>query len=93
MEPAQNVFATPLVHPASPLLSGYVNEQNLQRIKNSAVVVVSGQGSGRVICFADNPNFRGFWYGTNRLFANAIFFGHTINNGSTEKAPKPEVKK
>lgn len=93
MEPAQNPYATPLIHPAAPLLSGYVNEQNLQRIKNSAVVVVSGQGSGRVICFADNPNFRGFWYGTNRLFANSIFFGHTIGNNATEKAPKPEVKK
>lgn len=93
MESAQNPYATPLAHTSSPLLSGYVNEQNLQRIRNSAVIVVSGQGNGRVVCFADNPNFRGFWYGTNRLFANAIFFGHTINNGTTEKAPKPEVKK
>mgnify|MGYP001389058855 CR=1 FL=1 len=93
MESAQNPYATPLVHTANPLLSGYVNQKNLQRIKNSAVVVVSGLGSGRVICFADNPNFRGFWYGTNRLFANAVFFGNTISNGATEKAPKPEAKK
>ena len=23
---------------------------------------------------ADNPNFRGYWYGTNKLFLNALFF-------------------
>ena len=28
-----------------------------------------------IIGFSDNPNFRAFWYGTNKLFANAIFFG------------------
>ena len=29
--------------------------------------------------FADNPNFRGAWYGTNRLFLNAIFLGDKID--------------
>ena len=28
--------------------------------------------------FSDNPNFRGAWYGTNRLFLNAIFLGDRI---------------
>jgi hypothetical protein len=27
----------------------------------------------------DNPNFRGYWHGTNRLFLNALFFGRYIN--------------
>lgn len=93
MEPAQNPYATPLVHTASPLLSGYVNAKNLKSISNTAVVIVSGQGTGKVVCFADNPNFRGFWYGTNRVFANALFFGSTISNASTEKAPRPDAKK
>jgi hypothetical protein len=25
--------------------------------------------------FSDDPNFRGTWYGTNKLFLNAIFYG------------------
>jgi len=29
--------------------------------------------------FADNPNFRGSWYGTNRLFLNALFLGNHIS--------------
>ena len=26
----------------------------------------------------DDPNFRGVWHGTRRLFANAVFFGGAI---------------
>jgi len=42
-----------------------------------------------VISLSDNPNFRAFWYGTNKLFLNAIFFGHTIDSGATESVGKP----
>ena len=28
----------------------------------------------------DNPNFRGVWYGTNKLFANALFFGPALKS-------------
>ncbi|MFQ3351286.1 MAG: hypothetical protein ACI914_000528, partial [Candidatus Marivariicella framensis] len=30
-------------------------------------------GKGKIIMFTDNTQFRAFWYGTNRLLANAIF--------------------
>ena len=55
-------------------------------MKGSASAVVSGLGRGRVICFADNPNFRGYWWGTNKLMANGIFFGHTIAGATVEYA-------
>jgi len=48
-------------------------------LKPSASLIVSKVGSGRVVMFADNPNFRGSWYGTNRLFLNALFLGDKIN--------------
>jgi hypothetical protein len=41
-------------------------------------------GRGKVINMADNTNFRAFWYGTNKLFANAIFFGNIISGGTVE---------
>ena len=34
---------------------------------------------GSVILFADNPNFRGYWYGTNKLFLNALFFSRLFD--------------
>jgi len=86
LEPAKNAYATPLIYTDNPLLSGYVSKKNLELIRNSAAIVVSGVGSGKVICMVNNPNFRAFWYGTNKLFANAIFFGNTINGNAVEKA-------
>jgi hypothetical protein len=39
---------------------------------------VSKIGKGRVVMFADNPNFRSAWYGTNKLLMNAVLFGDQI---------------
>ncbi len=85
LEPARNPYATPLIYSSNPLMSGYLNARYIERVRNSAGIVVSALGRGRVISFADNTNFRGFWYGTNKLLANAIFFGHTIHQEATER--------
>ena len=45
----------------------------------SAAAVATRVGRGVVIRLADNPNFRGVWYGTNKLFLNALFFGPVID--------------
>lgn len=80
----ENPFATPLfVHPDNPLSSGYISDENLEVIGNTASIIVSSRGNGRIISFVDNPNFRAFWYGKNKLFANALFFGNTIHSAST----------
>lgn len=82
MKKAKNQYANPIVYTSSPLLSGYVHKKNLLKISDSPAVQISAMGSGRVIVFSDNPNFRAFWYGTNKLFFNALYFGHTINSGT-----------
>jgi hypothetical protein len=85
LEPSENPYATPFMYTDQPLLSGYINKGNLENLRNTAAVIVSGRGRGKVICLQDNPNFRAFWYGTNRLFANAVFFGQAISGGATER--------
>ncbi|HEY4612628.1 MAG TPA: zinc carboxypeptidase, partial [Bacteroidota bacterium] len=82
MDPSRNAYASPVVYTASPLLSGYIHKQQEKYIKNSAAVTVSALRNGRVILMTDNPNFRAFWYGTNKLFLNGIFFGSTIRLSS-----------
>ena len=82
LQKGKNPYSNPVVYTDSPLASGYISDENLEKLKNSAAVIISRYGSGKVITMTDNPNFRAFWYGTNKLFANAIFFGHTIS-GST----------
>ena len=59
----------------NPLLSGYISKENLKAISETLPFKSSNLGRGKVIVFTDNTNFRAFWYGTNKLLANAIFFG------------------
>jgi hypothetical protein len=82
LQKTDNPFATPLFLTEDPLVSGYISDENLEVIGHTASIIVSGYGSGRVIGFVDNPNFRAFWYGTNKLFANALFFGDTISGAA-----------
>ncbi len=80
-EDTQNAFNTPVMFTENPLMAGYVHPKNLERIRRSPAVVAQRVGGGQVISFTDNPNFRAFWYGTNKLFLNAIFFGKSIGGG------------
>jgi len=83
MEPSANPYANPLVYTDKPLASGYLHPSNLPGIQNGSVIQISGVGSGRIVAFADNMNFRAFWFGTNKLYMNAIFFGQVIQSGTT----------
>jgi len=78
MQRDKNAYANPLMYTANPLLSGYISDKNLVKLANTAAVQIDNVGKGVVITFSDNPNFRAFWYGTNRMFLNAIFFGKEI---------------
>lgn len=82
VEAGNNPYSTPVLYTDEPLASGYISEENEERLAGTAAVLVSGYGRGNVIVMPDNPNFRAFWYGTNKLFANAMFFGHTISGGT-----------
>jgi hypothetical protein len=77
-----NSFAVPFRYGKDPLSSGYVTQQNQEAVKQSAAVLVQASGSGRIICIADNPNFRAYWLGGTKLFLNALFFGRLIEAGS-----------
>ena len=78
IEPSKDSYKNPIQYTNNPLLSGYVSEENLKLLKNSVPFQVDRMGKGRVIVFTDNTNFRAFWYGTNKLLMNAIFFGQSM---------------
>ncbi|MDZ7717542.1 MAG: hypothetical protein U5K72_01830 [Balneolaceae bacterium] len=82
-EQPENHFSVPVSLTENPLASGYISETNLELIRNTPSIIVDRYGGGRIISFVDNPNFRAFWFGQNKLFANAIFFGRTIYWAST----------
>jgi len=78
IKPDKNSYNNPIQYTNNPLQSGYISEENKALLKNSVPFRVNHMGKGRVILFTDNTNFRAFWYGTNKLLMNAIFFGEIM---------------
>ncbi|WP_350290746.1 M14 family metallopeptidase [uncultured Croceitalea sp.] len=78
IKPDKNSYNNPIQYTNNPLQSGYISEENAELIKNSVPFKVNRMGRGRIILFTDNTNFRAFWYGTNKLLMNAIFFGQMM---------------
>ncbi len=71
-------FNNPIIFTSNPLISGYISDKNLNNLSESAGVMVVPNGKGKVIAFSFNPNFRAFWYGTEKVFFNSIFFSQII---------------
>ena len=78
IQPDKKSYNNPIQYTQNPLLSGYISKENMKAIKNSVPFKVQRKGKGRVIVFTDNTNFKNFWYGTNKLLMNAVFFGHQM---------------
>jgi hypothetical protein len=85
LEPSENPYATPLVYQQQPIVSGYVNKEIVKLLKGSASMIASGLGSGRIILIADSPSFRGFWFGTDRILLNSVFFGQIVDPATLQK--------
>ncbi|GHT54692.1 peptidase M14 [Bacteroidia bacterium] len=77
-KPSTDPYASPLSYLKTPYLSGCISENNLKRIAGSPAVITTASGKGQVIVFADDMNFRMYWYGTTKLFMNAILFGQLL---------------
>ena len=56
-------------------ISGLAWDETLDRLSAAVFVYEERVGRGRVIAFAEDVNFRGFWRGANRLFLNAVVVG------------------
>ena len=73
-----NSYNNPIKYTNNPLLSGYISNKNLLELKNTSMCKIGTLEKGKIIYFTDNTNFRAFWYGTNKLLMNAIFFGNEM---------------
>ncbi|WP_204346547.1 M14 family metallopeptidase [Psychroserpens algicola] len=74
MNPDKQSYNNPIRYSKNPLLSGYISKPNLDSLALTVPYASKRLGQGRVVAFTDNTNFRAFWYGTNKLLMNAIFF-------------------
>lgn len=71
-------YVTVARHTESPWLSGYVSPENLTALAGTAAVVVQRAGRGTVVLMGQNMNFRGYWWGTSRVFMNALYFSGMV---------------
>jgi hypothetical protein len=69
-------YNNPLIYSQNPLLSGYISKEQLNLLKGSVPFKFIRKGRGNIILLTDNTNFRAFWYGTNKLFANTLFYSN-----------------
>ena len=62
------------IYAPSPRFAGFLSSRNAEWIADTAGLTSEKLGRGRIILFADDPNFRHFWPGMTRLFTNAVVF-------------------
>lgn len=84
LESTKNPYAHPLRYTEEPVQAGYVWKNHLENLKGTPAAQISTFGSGRSIVLPDNPVFRAFWRGSERVLVNAIFFGPVIDARSTK---------
>jgi len=66
-------------------LSGLLWPEARERWANTAYLTQERAGKGQVILFAFQPDFRGYFHGSERLLINALLFGPGL--GTTRPAP------
>ncbi len=60
---------------STPVMAGYISSEVEGLIDRGGAILARRQGAGSVIVIDANPHFRTFFYGSNRILMNAIFFG------------------
>ncbi|MDO5443069.1 MAG: M14 family metallopeptidase [Bacteroidia bacterium] len=70
--------SVPMKYTDSPYISGYLSEDNAADIPGTPAIMTKEFGDGLIIFFADDMNWRSYWYGTQRAFINAILFSNLI---------------
>ena len=78
----RNPYANVAVYTPSVLASGYLSTFNQERLAGTTALSVSRHGRGAVVRMADDYLFRAYWKGSERLFANALFFSSLV--GATQ---------
>lgn len=67
---------TPVRYAAADIrMAGHFWSESLERLAGAVFLYEERVGRGRVIAFAEDPNFRAYWRGADRLFLNAVVFG------------------
>jgi len=93
LKPSADPYVAPVRYTAEPLLAGFIGQERLDAMRQQPAVIAEREGRGLIVRFANNPLFRGFWRGTERLFVNALYFGQVVEDTDLPQVvppPRPE---
>jgi hypothetical protein len=62
-------------------LSGLLWPEARQRWAGTAYVTRESKGKGQIIMFATDPNTRAYFWGTRKIFVNAVLYGPGMTRG------------
>ncbi len=94
LTPAGDDYSTPVRYTSDPLMAGFIGAERLAAFRGQAAVIAEKNGAGLLVRFANNPLFRGFWRGTEKLYINALYFGQVVESTELPKiepAPGPDT--
>ncbi|MBY5923543.1 M14 family zinc carboxypeptidase [Ferrimonas balearica] len=77
--PKADVGRTVARYDESLLLSGYMAPEYQKALSEEVAAHVQSAGSGQYVLLADNPLFRNFWLGGEKLVANSLFLVPALN--------------
>lgn len=76
LQQSANRYGTVALYNAKPFVNGYAPKESVNSVANSAAIILASSGRGKVVLFADDPTYRGYWLGTGRIFLNSLFFAN-----------------
>ena len=79
MEQTVKPFITVAKYSQAPLLSGYADQNLVNRLANNPTLVAHNVGKGRVIASTDDLVFRGYFLGSMKVIANSLFFAKAFS--------------
>jgi hypothetical protein len=91
---SRDPYSTPVRYTSDPLMAGFIGDERLAVFRGQAAVIAEKHGAGLIVRFANDPLFRGFWRGTEKLYINALYFGQVIESTELpeiEPAPGPDT--
>lgn len=73
-KPGSKPFVVAANYHNSVLNSGYMAPEYQQQLAGTPAMLVETRGKGEIVALADNLLFRNTWLGTEKIYANALYF-------------------
>ncbi|HLX12393.1 MAG TPA: hypothetical protein VKS81_06225, partial [Bacteroidota bacterium] len=68
------------IYAKQPRLSGYMSAENEKLLGETPFLIQEKRGAGNIVLFTDDPNFRRYWDGLNKLFLNSVLLMPSIRD-------------